>query len=282
MEWLRSFEAAGRHGNFTAAGLEIGLTQASISQHIRALEQHLGVSLFRRLPRGAELTADGEAYLPHIENALSLIKRGTDDLFGKPVKKITITTPASIASLWIAPRLATYSQNNPEVEVSISSIHRGIDYDATMSDFQIHYGDGKWREKECRLLFTERLVPACSPKLLEAMKNKDDWREEPLLAVKGIRDGWQEWAEATGQAPLKSPKLRFDSFITALHAAESGAGILLSSAPLTKKYFDDHRLVTLGRPPYTMSLGAWITWPKNQRLTRQQNELVSALELAPA
>ncbi|MBL4740465.1 MAG: LysR family transcriptional regulator [Sneathiella sp.] len=282
MEWLKSFEAAGRHGNFTAAGLETGLTQASVSQHIRALEDRLGVSLFRRLPRGVELTADGEAYLPHIQNALSLIKRGTDDLFGRPSKKITIAAPASIASLWIAPRLKAFSRSNPEVEVSISSIHRDIDYDAVESDFQIHYGNGDWSNLRSRKLFTEKLVPACAPQLLNQLKNKQEWQNQPLLAVKGFRDGWQEWAKATGRVPLASPKLRFDSFITALHAAESGAGILLCSLPLTQKHFDEQRLITLDKSPYTMPLGAWITWPKEQRMTRQQKDLIDILKSKPS
>jgi len=279
MEWLKSFEAAGRHGNFTAAGTETGLTQASVSQHIRALEKRLGVSLFRRLPRGVELTAAGEAYLPHIQNALSLIKRGTDDLFGKPSKKITIASPASIASLWIAPLLKVFSINNPEVEVSISSIHRDIDYDAVESDFQIHYGRGNWSDRKSKKLFTEKLVPACAPQLLSQIKSIQNWQNQPLLAVNGFRDGWQEWAKAAGHAPLVSPKLRFDSFITALHAAESGAGILLCSLPLTQRHFDEQRLVPLDTTNHTMPIGAWITWPKDQRVTRQQSDLIKAITM---
>ncbi|MEH6402609.1 MAG: LysR substrate-binding domain-containing protein [Sneathiella sp.] len=277
MEWLKTFEAAGRHGNFTAAGAEAGLTQASVSQHIRALEERLGVSLFRRLPRGVELTADGEAYLPHIQNALSLIKRGTEDLFGKPSRKITIAAPASIAALWVAPRLRAFSINNPEIEVSISTIHRDIDYDAVETDFQIHYGTGDWSNWKSLKLFTEKLVPACAPHLIKQFTSKQEWGNQPLLAVKGVRDGWQEWARNTGRAPLKSPRLRFDSFITALHAAESGAGILLCSVPLAQKHFDDQRMVALEEDRHTTSLGAWITWQKDRRLTSQQSDLLNAL-----
>lgn len=68
--------------NFTAAGPELGLTQAAICQHIKLLEVDLGASLFRRLPRGVELTPEGAAYLPHVQAAFHSLTCGTEDLFG--------------------------------------------------------------------------------------------------------------------------------------------------------------------------------------------------------
>ena len=82
LSWLRAFEAAARHSSFTAAAAEIGLTQAAVSQHIRLLESHLKVSLFLRLRRGVELTAEGAAYLPHVQSGFGLIARSTRELFG--------------------------------------------------------------------------------------------------------------------------------------------------------------------------------------------------------
>ncbi|MFN7003384.1 MAG: LysR family transcriptional regulator [Roseinatronobacter sp.] len=50
--WLRAVEAAARHSSFSAAAEELGPTPAAVRQHIRLLEQHLGVSPFKRLPHG--------------------------------------------------------------------------------------------------------------------------------------------------------------------------------------------------------------------------------------
>ena len=99
LEWLRVFEAAGRLGNFTAAAAELGVTQATVSQRIGHLEARLDTHLFVRLARSVELTADGEAYLPHIKNALDAVRRGTADLFGTPRTRITIAASASVAAL---------------------------------------------------------------------------------------------------------------------------------------------------------------------------------------
>ena len=62
---LRSFEAAARHLNFTAAGREMNVTHAAVSQQVRRLEERLGVSLMVREGRGLALTDDGARLAGH-------------------------------------------------------------------------------------------------------------------------------------------------------------------------------------------------------------------------
>ena len=57
---LRAFEAAARHASFTHAAEELHVTQAAVSHQVKSLERHIGVALFRRLPRCLLLTAEGE------------------------------------------------------------------------------------------------------------------------------------------------------------------------------------------------------------------------------
>ena len=59
LELLVAFESAARHLSFTRAGDEIALTQSAVSRQILALEERLGVTLFRRLHRALALTEDG-------------------------------------------------------------------------------------------------------------------------------------------------------------------------------------------------------------------------------
>lgn len=66
---LRAFEAAARHLSFKAAALELHVTQAAVSHHIRSLEEHLGVALFHRVQRGVLLTDAGRACLPKLRGA---------------------------------------------------------------------------------------------------------------------------------------------------------------------------------------------------------------------
>lgn len=70
---LRAFEAAARNLSLTRAGLELHVTQAAVSHQVKALEDILGVLLFRRLPRGLALTEEGEALLPVLSDAFRRI-----------------------------------------------------------------------------------------------------------------------------------------------------------------------------------------------------------------
>src|SRR3712207_3138446 len=70
---LRAFEASARHLSFTRAGLELCVSQAAVSHHIRTLEARLGVTLFRRLPRGLALTDEGAALVPVLNDAFENI-----------------------------------------------------------------------------------------------------------------------------------------------------------------------------------------------------------------
>ncbi|WP_116300377.1 LysR family transcriptional regulator, partial [Escherichia coli] len=70
---LRAFEASARYLNFTKAGLELHVSQAAVSQHVRTLEAILGVNLFKRLPRGLQLTEEGLHLLPMINEAFSIM-----------------------------------------------------------------------------------------------------------------------------------------------------------------------------------------------------------------
>src|SRR5262249_57406056 len=60
---IRYFEAAARHLSFTKAALELHVTHSAISHQIKALEEWLGVPLFRRMNRTIVLTEAGQAYM---------------------------------------------------------------------------------------------------------------------------------------------------------------------------------------------------------------------------
>ena len=90
LNWLRAFEVSARCLNFTHAADELFLTQGAVSQQIRQLESHLGVALFKRLPRGLGLTEEGQAYLPVVQDAITRLAVGTNEIFGqhkrRPIK----------------------------------------------------------------------------------------------------------------------------------------------------------------------------------------------------
>src|SRR3954451_12070891 len=85
---LRAFEASARHLSFTRAGLELFVSQAAISHQIKGLEARLGVSLFRRLPRGLALTDEGSALVPVLSEAFERIGGAVQRHGGRPLHDV--------------------------------------------------------------------------------------------------------------------------------------------------------------------------------------------------
>ena len=79
LNWLRAFEVSAKHLNFTQAASELNLTQSAISQQVKGLEAQLGVLLFKRLPRGLELTDAGKSYIPIVREAINRLIVTTDE-----------------------------------------------------------------------------------------------------------------------------------------------------------------------------------------------------------
>jgi len=75
---LRAFEAAARHMSFKRAADELCVTAGAVSQHVKALETALGVTLFRRSARAIALTTEGRKYLPSIRTAFEVIAKATE------------------------------------------------------------------------------------------------------------------------------------------------------------------------------------------------------------
>ncbi|MEE1752879.1 LysR family transcriptional regulator [Streptomyces sp. SP18CS02] len=75
LDIVRTFVAAADTGRFQEAAAELAVTQQAISKRIAALERGLGVRLFTRTARGAELTIDGQAFLPHARELLRVAER---------------------------------------------------------------------------------------------------------------------------------------------------------------------------------------------------------------
>ncbi|GGY28326.1 LysR family transcriptional regulator [Streptomyces djakartensis] len=72
---VKAFVAIADAGQFQKAAVDLSLTQQAVSKRIAALEKDLGVRLLVRTPRGAELTIDGQALLPHARALLQAEER---------------------------------------------------------------------------------------------------------------------------------------------------------------------------------------------------------------
>lgn len=279
LEWLRVFEAAARLGNFTAAAAELNLTQATVSQRIKLLEEHLGTILFERLPRGVALTLAAEAFVPHVQSSLSALSRAATDVFGSDRRRIAIAAPGSALLLWIIPRLDRIMWNLPNTTIKFVTVYRDPDYDTAVADFDVRFGYGVWPGRGSKPLFPEVLSPVMSPELA---RQWPDWREAPVISLAGPRNGWHEWAVETGSEPPGAADILFDSFLQVREAALRGQGVMLGSLALLDGDLRAGRLIRVDGPALTMRQNHWLTWAVDDLPQRQIDAFCNALTAADA
>ena len=245
---LRTFEAAARHLSFTRAADELHVTQAAVSHQIKALEEHLGVLLFRRLNRHLLLTDEGQLLMPSVRRAFDELAAGVERVRERCCGgTFTISTTPSIAANWLAARLGRFQALRPEFEIRLMATPRLIDFAREGVDCGIRYGFGDWPGLRAERLFGATLTPVCSPSLLEGpepLNTPADLARHTLLHALDDMDDWRLWLRAAGAPgidPQRGPK--FESLPLALQAAISGTGVAISRGPLAAEYLATGRLV---------------------------------------
>jgi LysR family glycine cleavage system transcriptional activator len=140
---LRVLDAAARHLSFTRAADELAVTPAAVGQQIRALEDLLGVVLFRRTPKGLELTPEGEAGLESLRQGFLMFEESVRAMqAGQSSQSLTIAAPRDITAKWLAPRLARYSQQAPDIRFTLIPADGRVDFTEANLDLAIVLTDG--------------------------------------------------------------------------------------------------------------------------------------------
>ena len=272
LNWLRTFELSAQHLNFTQAAQELNLTQAAISQQIKGLESHLGVALFKRLPRGLELTEAGRAYIPIVHEAIERLVVATDELFGQNRNRdLNIRVSLVFFTSWLAPRLGKFRQLHPEVRLRFSS-NIWTDQTPVDADLEIRHGLGNWRGFKCDRLSWDQLIPVCSPQYLATTLEGHSGELSPqvlsqctLLHVLGYNEGWGHWLHKNGYPQLKpAQSMQLDSLLPAMELAVQGQGVALGRTCLLQPLLDSKQLIA----PFSGSLNTdeafYLTRPDSQ------------------
>lgn len=257
---LRAFEASARHLSFTRAADELNVTQAAVSHQVKVLERRLSVTLFKRLPRGLMITAEGEALLPVLRDAFDRMADMLERLEGGRVREILMVgSVGTFAVGWLLPRLPAFQARYPFVDVRLSTHNNRVDMAAEGLDYAIRFGSGAWHGIEAVRLFEAPLSPLCIPKIADALHEPADLLNRTLLRSYREEE-WASWFAAAGVA-RSTPLLKgivFDSSLAMMEAALQGAGVALCP-PLM---FSRHLATGAIRQPFevTTSKGSyWLT-----------------------
>ncbi len=123
---LEYFLAAVEHGSFSAAAVALHLSQPSVSEQVRRLEDELGVELFRRVGRGLVLTDAGKALRPHAERVLEDVREARESVVA--VRELrggiaTFGTFATAGEYLGADLISEFRRRNPHVRVRIFGLN---------------------------------------------------------------------------------------------------------------------------------------------------------------
>src|SRR6478752_9561612 len=119
---FRAFEAYARHLSFTKAAIELNVTQAAVSHQVIALEAQLGVTLFRRLPRGLMITTEGDSLLPVLRDSFDRMAGAVERLRDGHVREVlTVGAVGTFAVGWLLPRLPSFQERYPYIDLRLST-----------------------------------------------------------------------------------------------------------------------------------------------------------------
>lgn len=253
---LRAFDAAARHLSFTKAAAELNVTQAAVSHQIKALEERLGMALFKRMNRALLLTDAGQAYLPAVREAFDGLARATDRLMRRDRQgALTVSVLPAFAAKWLVPRLGRFRAQHPEIDVRMTTDLQMVDFARDDVDMGIRYGQGEYPGLDSVRLLTEDVFPVCSPALLKGrhpLLKPEDLRHHTLLHD-DFRVDWRLWLLAAGVKdvdPDRGPAFTDSSMV--VQAAVEGQGVALARSVLADADLRAGRLVK----PFDVSVPA--------------------------
>ncbi|WP_127755343.1 LysR family transcriptional regulator [Devosia sp. 1566] len=266
---LVSFEAAARLGSFTAAAVEISLTQSAVSRQIRALEDQLGVELFLREKQTVRLTAAGEVYARDIRDALHRISSSTLGLRANPAGgTLNLAILPTFGTRWLAPRLPRFLDGNQGITINLSTRLSAFDFDLETFDCAIHFGRGNWPGASHELLMGEEVIPACSPQFFAQHRFSvpADLRAVPLLHLTSRPDAWEKWLRLQDVGAEHVHGMLIDQFATAAQAAVSGMGVALLPRFLIQSELDRGELVPALDLPMVSAESYYLVWPSERAM----------------
>lgn len=254
MRFLRAFEAAARHGSFSAAAEELCTTQSVVSRSIAGLERQLAVRLFERLHRGVRLTAAGEMYCNIVASSLSRIGEGgivVGDLIED--NRVVIACGHAVSEMFLMPRFQDLHRvlgDGRSVRVLVSDYDL-LDRVADDADLVLTYDVGDSAPEDRAVAFREAVTPLCSPAYAEEhadilRRPVEAWGPLTFLYLARPSRGWltwDDWFEAVGQPNPKPRYVAYEDYVYLIDAACAGRGLALGWRHFLDRYVGSGALI---------------------------------------
>ena len=259
LDGLKVFESAARNLSFSRAAEELCLSKGAVSHQIRKLEEFVQASLFRRAVRQVFLTDAGKLLLESTQSVFLELAKAFTQIKGEArVFDVSVAATTYVASRWLSPRIASFSEQHPDVAISFQHSVNSADFNLQDVDIAMRWCQCQCQHQRGRLLeIPMPLFPACSPHLFRRLSPTTDWpiaagallgapwNKVPLLCEDRALDLWQVWRlwlKPNSQA-LVNPRRVIGDANVRVQAAIDGQGLIMDDA-LLKYELDNGLLIT--------------------------------------
>lgn len=142
IDWqdLHYFAVLSRTGSLSAAARELGVDHATIGRRVAALERVLGLRLIECLPRSTRMTSDGLSIaqlVQGMEQSVHALDRAVRRLAKSTIATVRISAPPAVAAKLIAPHVAAFHRENPDIMLVLSGSAQNAALDRGEADIAI-------------------------------------------------------------------------------------------------------------------------------------------------
>ena len=233
---LRAFDAVGQHLSFTAGAEALGVSQSALSRHVIALEDLLGAQLLERKPNRISLTEAGEFLLPVVKKSLDRLEASLNTIRqgSRSNRTLRIHVPPSLLNHLVAPMLRDFRSEFPDILIDVSSSH-GTGLPLQDLDVAVVFDRPNVDDRVTDLLWMVRVTPVCSPEVAGQHAGRslaEFLSANELLHVKLEGEPrsflWTTFARQCGLSIDTDRGIAFDTVLSAVQFAKSGAGVALA------------------------------------------------------
>ena len=271
---LRAFEAAARHRSFKLAADELHVSPSAISHQVKHLEDILGFDLFHRSARSIDLTPAATKFFPYLRDAFDHIWAGTRAVrAAQRPEVISVQTYSTIAVRWLIPRLGSFRQRHPDIDLRVITTQVDADFDDESIDVGLMIGWPKNPLLNNVYLFSPTIFPVCSPDVATTLDSPVALANATILQVHPSPSDWPQWLDAqrVGQGDPDMTHhdafdpdaidpdgcLRFDSYDHALKMAARGLGVAIAMQPYVAEDLANGTLVPTFPGKHVPASGVW-------------------------
>lgn len=252
VQTFKLYSRVARLGSFSAAARESGLAQSQVSRLIADLEARLGARLLARTTRAVVPTEAGMEFLARIEAILAALEdaensiRETGELRGT----LRIAMPSTLAIRVVLPRLATFTNQHPQLQIDVMLDDRRQDMVREAIDVGIRVGPLPDLAGTARLIGTMQRVVVASPAYLAQHGTPalpDDLQRHRVVGgpAGGKATSWQFERDGRQISVDLRPQVSVNDTSGAIAAAVAGLGVVSSTSWACRVDIDQGALVRL-------------------------------------